>query len=185
MAYNLATQSLQVWSGTAWIDLAGASAWSTYAPPLFSGGGAGVSPGTTQVGMGTNWIRRGRFKQLGKRLDLQLYFQWGTAPWNAGAGFITSRLPSGMKTIDSGMPMLGTASLYAPYFSSMYTGLAFVRPDDNVVWIQFPNDNTDNRLNYYRVALTAGTSGQSVPNVGSGGFAEGGNLQVALTLEVA
>lgn len=185
---NLATNTLERWSGSAWQPVATPATWLQYTPRL-------VSTGTgTDISIGTGASYLGHYTQVGKMLTLNLSFVWGAAPFNGGYGSIYSLLPSGFTSGSNPQWIQCHARFGLPVGApTAYTdlqGQALIPANSTQIQPWFPVtiggavspapilSNAP-----YTIAAQQSQSGSGVPQI-TGGFPEGGYLHLTGLIEI-
>lgn len=182
---NMASKALERWDGTAWTVVASPASWTQFTPRL-------IATGTgTDISIGTGATYIGRYQITGKMMTFNIYFKWGTAPYNGATGDIFTYLPTGVYAT-SAYTQWVLCHLYVntSAYSGDFNGQAGIGGSFGTQKLQpmFPiNVVTNNNLANYRVATTSGTTDgkSSVPNIfNPNGFPEGGALSLSGTIEI-
>lgn len=180
--YNIATKIYEGWEPTsaAWVPFGSLTTWVTFSPQLYYLGG-GAYDFSKICSMGTGAITSARYNLVGKRLTMNYFFQWGSAPYNMGWGPVYTVLPTGMYA--SQQTHLHT-ELFATPNSSRWDGNCLINSGSNIMQPQFPFHYQDNRLSWYQCASSSSRfSGTGIPLIVND-YPQGGTLSVAGTVEI-
>ncbi|MCA1191610.1 hypothetical protein [Saccharopolyspora sp. 6V] len=181
MRVKLSSRSVEVGFDNAWYQIGSAQGWKTWDAKLYADNGG------AQVTLGTGGSVNAKYQLLGKMLTIRALFTWGASGFYSPPGNIVTYLPSGL--VNGAVHQKIMASLYVPGTVSPtngrgnYVGQAIVWENSSKVSPMFPFGQGDCRVEYYRIAQTAGTAGTGVPLV-PGGYPEGGNLVITGTIEL-
>ncbi len=175
-----------------WLNLTGTWAWVTIvAPSVWTQQNVSwtyaTGPGTVNFGAGGTSIVR--YKRAGNDLIFSYEAVWGTSP-NGGAGQVSTVLPNGWVT-PVGRTQWVACHLYindpVSGYKGDYLGQAIIGGGGGgagAVEPFFPLNINTVSTSAYKIATTTGVAGGSTPLIG-GGFAQGGRIVVAGTVEIA
>jgi hypothetical protein len=179
---NQTTTTLDRWSGSAWVPVASPSVYTQMTPTLFAFGSG------TNVALGTGSTAICRYNTVGKRLDFNYYFAFGTPPYNGGYGQIISYLPTGM--IGAPYNQWFVCHLWVNLRDGVgagavsdWMGQAFVGANSNVVRPFFPINSGTQIMAPYQIAAAASTPNGGVPLIANN-YPQGGQLTITGSIEI-
>lgn len=177
--WNIATSSLEVWTGAAWLVCANPAIWSTFTPTLtYQGASAGGSGPSGAVAVSS---AVGRYLAIGKTLHLRYQFLGSVTP-SGGSGDIYTALPAGFTSAASGESHI-PAKLNTTN-NDVWLGDCFIPANGTGMRIYMPNSQSDCRIKFpWRVATSTGAAGTGIPLI-AGGYPDLSLLVVQGTIEV-
>lgn len=170
-----------------WRDLMNPNAWTTFTPTLQTSGGTAftLGGGSTQIG---------RYQQIGKTVNFQCTWNFGTAVAGPGGGLVFV-LPPGLPGANvTGLQQMGDCSLYVPSYVGTGTGPNFVgfwsiQPAATVAVPHFPVSPTTSSMDLFQDTSDGGTAGTGIPRVTGTTLnypiQPGGTLTAAGTYQIA
>lgn len=180
------TGQIDVWMGSSWSILASPAVWTQFTPTLQYAGSPGPpsqAAGTVNLGSGASAV--GRYIQVGKRLDINYTFVFGTTGLDGGSGAITTQLPGGFVSRAAAETHIVSYLFTGAGDTTSWGGVCWVPANSTTLQPRFSISPSDCRLGNYRIAGTAGTPGTGIPYT-PGGYPGGPSaiLSINGTIEI-
>lgn len=142
----------------AWADLMNPNAWATWTPTLQSTTGTAFS-------LGAGAVQIGRYQQLGKTVNFQCTWNFGSSVSGPG-GTLVFALPPGLPAANvAGLQQTGDCSLYVPNTGENYFGFWSVLPGGTTVFPHFNKDRATAAMGYFQDTSDGSSAGTGIPNI--------------------
>lgn len=188
LRYNIASLTFEGWTGTAWVPVASMTQWGTFTPKMMTQGANNGGP-QAQVNLGSGGLMRSDawWSLLGKRLEFSYHFQFGVTGIYCPPGDVFVPLPTHVNNKSfQNVPHTQWchAHLYInqPQLVADFIGSGLLLDNRYDIIPFFPIHGNSTLTKPYRIALTNGAAGTSIPLVPSG-FAQGGELHLNGSVE--
>lgn len=188
LRYNIASLTFEGWTGTTWVPVASMTQWGAFTPKMMTQGANNGGP-KAEVNLGTGGLMRrdAWWSLVGKKLEFSYHFQFGTSGIYCPPGDVYVPLPThvnGQSFRNVPHTSWCHAHLYInqPQLVADFIGSGLLLDNRYDIIPFFPIHGNSTTTKPYRIALTNGTPGTSIPYV-PGGFAQGGELHLNGTVE--